>query len=112
MPAKPLTSNYNQTVTGAGFVLGVNSGKRQENGAAPRQEYPEPYEFVATAVGGTATVAIQTSPDNVTWTTVGGAVSLTSGQTMKSVGRLTTQFLRANVTAIAGATVNSYFKFF
>lgn len=112
MPAHAIIMLDGVTGTGAGPALGLQ-GEAMATGGSPaaRQYTTVPYEIVATATGGTATVQIQTSPDGSSFTTI-GTLTLASGATLKSVGKLTTRYLRLNVSAISGATVNAYTRVF
>ncbi len=111
------------TATGTGFVIAPAQGVRYGGDVdAPNQnQYPVAFKVFATlwntVSGATATVAVQDSPDNSTFTTLGSFVlTLGLGATQEGQALLFESdqpYLRANLTAISGASakVSSYLTF-
>lgn len=102
-----------RTAATAGDALGIGgAGMRYGNKLTKPNQDQFPIKFKVrvrlkdSTSGGSATVAIQTSPDNSVWTTVKSFALLvpsSSTQDMADGGFSTTKrWIRANVTAIAG----------
>lgn len=109
MPAPAFVLLDNVTGTGLGYILGIQ-GENMAAGAAMKNNFIVPYEIVVTAIGGTATVQLQTGATVGGLATVGGNIVLASGQTWKFVGRTQARLITMNVSAISGATVSGYIR--
>ena len=126
MPHTPpdLYMAYNQTANGAGFVLGNAQGGRYSRGAGVnRNQYPVIMKIRVrledSTAGASAAVAVQTSPDNVTWTTqyTFPASSLTIGSALtatKSKGftfKSGLPFVRLNMSGLTGGTAPTLYAY-
>ncbi len=107
------------TGTGAGLVIGNAQGVRYSNGTGVnRNEYPVNSKVImalsTTSGSGAATILVQTSDDNSSYTTVNTqtmAVPSAGGTSRKSfVFKTSKPYMRLNVSAISGtgAAITSY----
>lgn len=107
--------------TGAGPAIGYGESKRYADGVGLNQNafshlFKARVELKDTTTGASATVVIQTSPDNVTFTTIDTftmsiASTAPNSQVLARLYKTNSRWIRANVTALAGGSapiVNSY----
>ncbi len=106
--------------TGAGPGIGFGQSMRYANGVGTNNLNAWPRLFKArvelkdSTTGASATVLIQTSPDNVTYTTIDTyTLSLAAGtqQVLARTYKTASRWFRANVSALAGGSapvVNAY----
>lgn len=127
MPHTPpdLIMAWNQTANGAGLVLGVGGqAARYSRGAGVnRNQYPVPMKIRVrledSTAGASAAVAVQTSPDNVTYTTVYTfpASSLTIGALLTAnhaklfTFKSGTMFVRLNMSGLAGGIAPTLYAY-
>lgn len=108
-----VTAGYYLSPFGNAFALGGSS----------KQLSPLPYTLVCslfdTTTGASGTVQIQTAPIGAgSWTTIGTLTFAALGSSLvgthKRAGKLTTQYIRLNVSAITGGSApyfNAYIVF-
>lgn len=111
-----------QTGTGAGVAVGFGERMRYANSTAVKNSNGFPQKFKVRVIlkdsttGGSATVAVQESDDNSTYTTL-KSFSLAIASTdpnqkmLNGLFSTTKRYVRTNVTAIAGGAapaVNAY----
>lgn len=103
------------TTASAGPSVGFGKQMRYGNKAGKTQHQYNTYGLLIVqatgTVGSTATIQFQDSPDGASWTTqysmpvvVGSSGNTGYKQRWKSAKR----YMRANVSAISGATLNAY----
>lgn len=105
------------TVT-TGPSVGIRGERIAIGNAKNKQRYDLPVEVTVNASGAaasTATVQPQVSADGTTWVSWGSALTFVipangQGYSKFPIGRLSSahDYIRLNVTAISGATINGY----
>ena len=110
MPAAAIGLLDGVTTTGTPLPVYINGEAMATGTTKSANLLIIPYEIVITCAGGTATVNVQTGNTVAGLATVGGSLSMTSGQTLKFVGKLQTKYIALNVSAISGATLNAYMR--
>lgn len=107
----PTISGFTTAVVGPSIGI---QGQYNALGGQTKGLWERPIEvFIAnTATSSTATVVIQTSVDGTTWVTwcSFAFTSVTNTVAQNTVGRMppAAVYIRANVTAISGATIQAY----